>query len=103
MAIKSGASAAATGTFSNSTPVTLTFASAVTVLMLHNNSGTQIYFKINEALDGADPPVDYDGVLQDNYRFELLNEEISISTVSVWGTALGTAAAPSNVIGCVGW
>ena len=53
--------------------------------------------------DGADPPVDYDGVLQDNDRFELLNEEISISTVSVWGTALGTASAPANVIGCVGW
>lgn len=103
VAIKSGASTAATGTFSNSTPVTLTFASAITVLMLHNNSGTQVYFKINEALDGADPPVDYDGVLQDNDRFELLNEEISISTVSVWGTALGSAAAPSNVIGCVGW
>ena len=103
VAIKSGASSAATGTFSNSTPVTLTFASAVTVLMLHNNSGTQVYFKINEALDGADPPVDYDGVLQDNDRFELLNEEISVATVSVWGTALGTAAAPSNVIGCVGW
>ena len=103
VAIKSGASTAATGTFSNSTPVTLTFASAITVLMLHNNSGTQVYFKINEALDGADPPVDYDGVLQDNDRFELLNEEISVSTVSVWGTALGSAAAPSNVIGCVGW
>ena len=103
VAIKSGASINATGTFANSTPVTLTFSAAVTVMILSNNSGTQIYFKVNEALDGADPPVDFDGVLQDNENFALLNEEISITTISVWGTALGTAAAPQNVIGCVGW
>tara|TARA_Y100000310_G_C20550980_1_gene748065 strand:- start:151 stop:969 length:819 start_codon:yes stop_codon:yes gene_type:complete len=103
VAIKSGASINGTGTFANSTPVTLTFASAVTIFKLTNNTGTQIFFKINEALDGADPPVDYDGKLADGGTFELLNEEVSITTVSVWGTALGTAAAPQNGIGCVGW
>jgi len=103
VAIKSGASIAATGTFSNSTPVTLTFASAITIMILTNNSGTQIFFKINEALDGADPPVDYDGRLDNGEEFKLLNEEISITTVSVWGTALGTGTAPVNEIGCVGW
>jgi len=103
VAIKSGASIAATGTFFNSTPVTLTFSSAVTIVMLTNNTGTQIFFKINEALDGADPPADYDGRLADGEKLELLNEEISITTISVWGTALGTAAAPVNTIGCVGW
>lgn len=103
VAIKSGVSINGTGTFLNSTPVTLSFASAVTIFKLTNVTGTQIFFKINEALDGADPPVDYDGRLNDGETFELLNEEISITTVSVWGTNLGTAVAPQNGIGCVGW
>jgi len=103
VAIKSGASSNATGTFNGSNPATLTFASAITILMMHNNSGAEMYFKINEALDSADPPDDYDGMLDDNETLLLLNEEISITTISVYGANLGTAAAPQNILSCVGW
>ena len=103
VAIKSGASINATGTFNGSNPITLTFASAVTIFIMHNNSGAEMYFKINEALDAADPPADYDGMLDDNETFKLLNEEISITTVSVYGANLGTQAAPQNILSCVGW
>jgi len=102
VAIKSGASSNATGTFNGSNPATLTFASAITILMMHNNSGAEMYFKINEALDSADPPDDYDGI-DDNETLLLLNEEISITTISVYGANLGTAAAPQNILSCVGW
>lgn len=103
VAIKSGASINATGTFNGLNPITLTFSSAITILIMHNNSGAEMYYKINEALDSADPPDDYDGMLDDNETLFLLNEEISVSTISVYGANLGTAAAPQNILSCVGW
>jgi hypothetical protein len=102
VALKTGASINATGTISAATATTLTFASTVTVVIIYNNSGEKLYFKINEALDGANPPVDYDFALSDGELKEFLNEEIAITTVSVFGATI-SGAMPLNKLSMVGW
>jgi len=103
VAIKSGASVAATGTASSGTAFTATFPSAVTILMIHNNSGNEMYGKFNEGLDAATPPVDYDFKLDDNESLLLLNEEISVTTISIYTASNNTGALPINDFGLVGW
>ena len=84
VAIKSGASIGATGTLTANTASTATFASAVTVLIVHNNHATEkMYFKINEALENVANPNNADFILAAGEKFELLNEEISVTTISV--------------------
>jgi hypothetical protein len=102
VAIKTGGSIAATGTAAAATAFTLTFASAVTVLMINNNAGEELYFRFNQALDAGNPPVSYDIKLDDNETFQLLNEEISITTVSVFGATI-SGALPLNGLSVVGW
>tara|TARA_Y100000310_G_C20628028_1_gene787034 strand:- start:883 stop:1665 length:783 start_codon:yes stop_codon:yes gene_type:complete len=102
MALKTGASIGATGTLVAGGKATLTFASTVTVIMIHNNSGEELTFKINEDLDAATPPVDFDFMLQDNEVFVLLNEEIAVNTVAVYCPSV-SGAMPNVVLSCVGW
>lgn len=102
VAIKSGGSIGATGTVTAATESTLTFASAVTIVMIHNNAGEDLYFRLNQALSGESPPVTYDFVLADGERLFLNNEEISISTVSVYGATIN-GSMPLNTLAVVGW
>ena len=103
VAIKTGASISATGTATSNDKFTATFASAVTVVMLHNNSGNELYYKINEDLDAAKPPVDYDGILQDNERVYFIEEEISISTIALFSAVNNVGVLPINDFAIVGW
>lgn len=102
VAIKTGGSIGATGTITAATPSTLTFASAVTILMITNNAAEEVYVRLNQAISGEDPPLTYDFKLDDNETVFFLNEEISVTTVSVYGTLLN-GAMPLNELSVVGW
>jgi hypothetical protein len=101
VALKTGASISATGTISGATASTLTFASPVTVCIIHNNSGEELYFRINQALVGS-PPDSFDFMLQDNENHFFDNEEINITTVSVYGATI-SGTMPINKLSVVGW
>ena len=103
VAIKTGASINGTGTAVDGTAFTVSFASTVTVVMIHNNSGQKMYYKINEDLDAASPPVDYDFILADGESLLLTNEEIAITDIDVFGSGISAGALPKNQYGFVGW
>lgn len=100
LAIKTGSSIGATGTSTANTVSTLTFVSAVTVMRIFNNTGGIVYIRLNDALDGT-TPTNYDYKLADQDEFELLNEEISISTLSILATT--TFTMPHNTFVARGW
>ncbi len=102
LAIKTGASIGVTGTATQNTISTLTFASAVTVFMIHNNSGSLFYVKFNAALDHATLPTNYDLKLADGDRVLLTEEELSVVTLSVTSPA-ATFALPHNNLAVSGW
>ena len=100
VAIKTGASIGATGTTVANTDSTLTFASAVTIVTIHNNTGIRAYFKLNEALTG-DPPTNFDFLLEDGDSMTQSDEEIEISTIHVYlddGIVM-----PNNKLTARGW
>lgn len=100
LAIKSGASIATTGNVSANTTSTLTFATPVTVVLLHNDSGQKCWYKFNEALAGS-PPTNFDIVLEDGQSWAMSEEEIEIVTVHVYVNAAITM--PSNTFSVRGW
>tara|TARA_Y100000310_G_scaffold160685_1_gene160461 strand:- start:377 stop:1291 length:915 start_codon:yes stop_codon:yes gene_type:complete len=100
VAIKSGASIGATGTVTSNTDITLNFASAVTIVVIHNNSGVRMYVKFNAALTGS-PPTDYDFILEDGQTYMQSEEEIEISTVHVYMDDAITM--PDNKLVVRGW
>ena len=101
MALKTGTSIAATGTLTQNTISTLTFGSTITLLRMINNTANDIYFKFNGALVGGAPTI-YDGILLANSSYEILDESISIDTISVY-TAEATHTLPRNEYSFVGW
>lgn len=102
LAIKTGASISPTGTVTLDTVSTLTFASAVTVIMLENNSGSIIYVKFNAALDSGTSPTNYDIKMADGDRIELTQEELSVTTLSL-ASAAATFTMPDNNFIASGW
>lgn len=102
LAIKTGASISPTGTVTLNTVSTLTFASAVTVIMLENNSGSIIYVKFNAALDSGTAPTNYDIKMADGDRIELTQEELSVVTLSL-ASAAATFTMPDNNFIASGW
>lgn len=101
VAIKTGASISATGTYTQNADSTLTFASNVTVLQIHNNTGVALYVRLNAAMSG-NPPNDYDFRLPDGGSLFIDNEAVEISTVHVFGSATGFTL-PDNRLVCKGW
>lgn len=102
LAIKTGASISPAGTATQNTISTLTFASAVTVIMLENNSGSIIYVKFNAALDSGTAPKNYDIKMADGDRVELTQEELSVITLSI-ASAAATFTMPDNKFIASGW
>jgi hypothetical protein len=102
VALKIGTSIAATGTVTQNTDSTLTFASAVTVLRLVNNTGAVLYVRLNGATTGGNPPTTYDYRMANGTSLELMNEEIEITQVNVLST-VATFSLPDNKLVCVGW
>ena len=104
LAIKTGASIAATGTATTQTDSTLTFASAVTIVSIENNTGGVLYVKLNEAVTGAGAaPTGYDFRMADGSRVFLNNEEVSVATVHVIKISAGNITLPHNELVCMGW
>ena len=103
LAIKTGASTQATGVVTQNEISTITFASNVTVLRVHNNTGQIVYLKLNAALNHATAPTNYDYKLADGESMELLNEEIDVSTISVTTPAASFTIESSNVMVAQGW
>ena len=101
LAIKTGSSSATTGNITQNTSSTLTFASPVTIVTIHNDTGARAYFKFNDALVGT-PPTNFDLVLEDGQSWWLSEEEIEISTVHVYATS-GTFTMPSSTLSIRGW
>ena len=101
LAIKTGTSIAATGTTVANTDSTLTFASAVTIFVVHNNSGVVMYLKLNGAMTGS-PPQDYDYVLQDGQSLIQSEEEVEVTTIHVYLNAAITPST-SNLLTFQGW
>lgn len=100
LAIKSGASIATTGNISAATTSTLTFASAVTIFIITNNSGEVMYVKLNEALSGS-PPTNYDFIVADGQTVIQSDEEIEVTTVHVFKASALTM--PHNDVSVRGW
>ena len=100
MAIKSGTSIGATGSITPNADITLTFASAVTIMFIHNNSGVLMYVKLNGAFTGG-PPTEYDFILQDGQSYFMSEEEIEVSTVHVYMN--DTLTMPTNELIVRGW
>ena len=87
LAIKSGESIATTGNVTAKVDSTLTFASTVTILFIHNDTGQKMHLKFNGAFTGEDSsnaPNNYDIVLEDGQSYYQSDEEIDISTVHVY-------------------
>ncbi len=102
LAIKSGTSIGTTGNIAPNASggSALTFASNVTVLMIHNNSGVVAYMKFNGSMTGT-PPTDYDLVLQDGQSYIQSDEEISIGSIYVYMN--DTITMPDNQFVIRGW
>jgi len=100
LAIKSGGSIGATGLVSTSADSTLTFPTTVTSLSIHNNSGVLMYVSLNDAMTG-NPPEDYDFLILDGGKLELMQEEVSIATVHVF--MADTFTLPDTQLVVRGW
>ena len=101
LAIKTGASITVGGGATGAaTATTFTFPSSVTVVMIHNEAGEDVYFKFNEALTGS-PPTNYDLLLVNGERFFMNNEEIEVSTVSIYKAS--NITLPHNALSIRGW
>lgn len=100
LAIKSGESITATGTTIADTASTLTFLNTVSIWTIHNNSGVRMYIKLNGALVGT-PPTNYDFLLESGDSLNNSNEEVEVSTISVYLNSAITL--PSNLLVVKGW
>ena len=101
LAIKSGASIATTGNITQNTSSELAFASPVTIVTIHNDTGGRAYFKFNEALTGT-PPTNFDLVLEDGQSWWLSEEEIEMTSIFAYVTS-GNITMPSNTLSVRGW
>jgi hypothetical protein len=103
LAIKSGASIQATGNITANTSTALTFASPVTIVTMHNDTGQKAWFRFNEALAGS-PPTNYDVVLEDGQSWWMSAEEIEITTVHIYvNAAINISSGGHNSISVRGW
>ena len=101
LAIKTGSSVATTGNITQNTSSALTFASPVTIVTIHNDTGGRAYFKFNEALTGT-PPTNFDLSLEDGQSWWLSEEEIEISAIHAYVTS-GNVTMPSTTLSVRGW
>ena len=104
LAIKSGESVGTSGNVTAVTDSTLTFSSAVTILMIHNDTGQKAYFRFNGAFTGetsSAAPNNYDIVLEDGQSYYQSDEEIEVASVHVYVNA--SITMPSNTLVVRGW
>ena len=104
LAIKSGESVGTTGNVTAVTDSTLTFSSAVTILMIHNDTGQKAYFRFNGAFTGETnsvAPNNYDIVLEDGQSYYQSDEEIEVASVHVYVNA--NITMPNNTLVVRGW
>ncbi len=102
LAIKTGASIGATGTLVQDNDSTLTFASAVTVITLHNKSGGIVYISLSDAMTGT-PPDDYDFLMADGASLSFLAEEFQQTIIHTYNLAGGSIVMPDNAFVARGW
>jgi hypothetical protein len=89
---------------SASAATTQNFSPSVTLLRVHNRTGGRLYGRLNGALQAGATPNNYDFLLQDGEDFELFNEEILISSLSLTNAnAGGTFTTPDNLLTVSGW
>tara|TARA_Y100000310_G_scaffold261907_1_gene271436 strand:+ start:3932 stop:4828 length:897 start_codon:yes stop_codon:yes gene_type:complete len=101
LAIKTGESIATTGNVTLDTDSTLTFASAVTILMIVNNTSSKIYFKKNGAMNAGTSPNDYDFILEAGQTYFQSDEEIEVNTIHVVSPV--SITMPDNTLVVKGW
>lgn len=102
VAIKAGTSISATGTTVANTDSTLTFAAAVTIFTVHNNTGVVMYLKLNGAMTGS-PPQNYDFVLQDGQSLVQSDEEVEVANIHVYLNSAIDPVQTSNLLTVQGW
>lgn len=105
VAIKTGASIGATGTINGQTASqSVSFASPVTFLKIHNNTGGDIYISLTDDFASyTTQPDEYDYLLLDNESLQLFNEEFSISTLYIYKDSVGNITMPDKTLSIRGW
>lgn len=104
VAIKTGESVATSGNITANTDSTLTFATAATIVAIHNDTGQKAYIKFNGGFDGEDgstAPNNYDLVLEDGQSYFQSDEEIEVANVHVYVNA--SITMPHNTFVVRGW
>jgi len=103
LALKTGSSQQPTPSLVQGSSVAASFSPSVTLLRVHNNTGGNLYLRLNGALEADATPNNYDSIVGNGEDFILDNEEIDISSLGLNNVAGGSFTLPDNKLSISGW